>query len=68
MDVQASSMSVKMMAKSISQDTMGAELINKTLNNLNQNKGGSANADMEFQKDVLSAAATGKGTIINIIA
>lgn len=70
MNVDAASMSVDMMARSIDRQTMGARLINKTLDTMNQSSDGFVNADYQFQKDVLSAAtgSAGKGTIINIIA
>ena len=70
MEIQSSEMSVGMLNKAQEQQELGAELITKTLDNLNQNKdqNGSTNTDYELQKDVLSAAATGKGSIINIIA
>ncbi len=68
MEVQAGSMSTTMMAQSIAQNQMGAQLINKTIDTMNNNQSGSGNSDYEFQKDVLSAAMSGKGSIINIIA
>lgn len=68
MEIQSSEMSVGMLNKAQEQQEPGAELITKTLDNLNQNQNSSTNTDYELQKDVLSAAATGKGSIINIIA
>jgi len=70
MEIQLSDMSVGMLNKAQEQQELGAELITKTLDNLNQNQSqnGSTNTDYELKKDVLSTAATGKGSIINIIA
>ena len=50
------------MASKAMTDTMGAQLISKTLDKLNTGSsaaGGAVNPDYQFQKDVLSAAGIG---------
>ncbi len=81
MEIQSSQMSLQMQHSSMSasagtgaasvksqKEGLGAELIVKTMGKMNDSKSGSTGSDYQFQKDVLSAAATGKGSIINIIA
>lgn len=49
------------------QQTFGAAVVSKTLDYMNANPAGSgANADYEFQKDVLGAAAS-KAIVDNIV-
>jgi len=48
-------------------EQLGAALISATLDTLNQTRQEQTDTDYEFQKDVLSAAATGKGAVINLI-
>jgi hypothetical protein len=51
------------MAKSLQEATVGADVINKTLNTVNQLGSGSnnTNSDYDFQTKVLMAGALGKG-------
>ena len=62
----------------VQRDTIGAEIITRTLdymNNMGLGRMGygsyvgiSNNADYNFQTSVLNAAYTGKGTFVNIIS
>lgn len=56
-----------MMAKSLQEATTGADVINKTLNTVNQLGSGSnnTNSDYDFQTKVLMAGAVGKGENLN---
>lgn len=55
-----------MMAKSLQEATVGADVVNKTLNTMNQMGGGSSNnSDYDFQTKVLMAGALGKGENLN---
>jgi len=49
-------------------DTGNAQLVSKTLDKLNTDSDGAQNADYSFQKSVLQAGATGKGTQIDKLA
>jgi hypothetical protein len=49
-------------------DTSNAQLVTKTLDTMNGNQDGAENADYSFQKSVLQAGVTGKGTQINKLA
>ena len=61
------------MAASAQKETLGAALISRTINKMNENQQGLMKSDFQFQKDVLTAAAADlggmseKGTIINLI-
>jgi len=67
MSVQSSQMMLEMQS-SVQKQDLGAELISKTLDTMNQTSKVEQNSDYQFQKDVLSAAVTGKGTILDIIS
>ena len=47
------------MASSAIKDTLGAQLIGKTLDKLNTGTSGNVDSNYQFQKDVLSAAGIG---------
>ncbi len=50
----------------VDKESFGAAVVSQTLDNLNSSKSTAVSgADYEFQKDVLSAAYEGKGTIID---
>jgi len=56
-----------MMAQTMqNQQTMGMDVVTKTINSVNQqgNNGG-GNADQEFQTQVMMAEATGKGVSLD---
>lgn len=57
-----------MLAKSLQNETMGAEIISKTLNAVNQlgSNANNTNSDFDFQTKVLQAAATGKGLQLDV--
>jgi hypothetical protein len=61
-------MSASVLSKSVSPQALGAQVISKTLDYMHSRHGSPGDRDYEFQKDVLAAAYTGKGTIINLIA
>ncbi len=67
MEIQSSEMSVIMQTRALDQKKPGSEVISKTLDFMNQSKNSLSKSDFDFQKDVLSAA-TGKGSIINLLA
>jgi hypothetical protein len=64
------------MAGRVQRDTMGAQIITKTLDYMNgtnslgygSSVGISNNADYNFQTSVLNAAYSGKGTFVDIIS
>lgn len=66
MSVQ-SSQSMLELQSTVQKQDLGAELISKTLDTMNKTSSSGQNTDYQFQKDVLSAA-TGKGTILDIIS
>ncbi len=50
-------------------DTFGAQLVTQTLDTMNQDPFGSgSNNSYQFQKDVLSAAYSGAGALVNQFA
>lgn len=51
-------------ASAIDKETFGAQVVSKTLDVMNSGNAASA-SDYQFQKDVLNAAYTGQGTIID---
>ncbi len=60
-----------MLAKSLQEATVGADVITKTLNTMNQLGNGSnnnSNSDYDFQTKVLTANAIGKGTGLDVSA
>ena len=75
MIIQSNQMIVEVgMSASAQRERLGADLIDQTINKMNENQRGSMKSDFQFQKDVLSAAAADlggmtsqKGTIINLI-
>ncbi len=51
----------------VDKESFGAAVVSQTLDNLNNNSATSVSgADYQFQKDVLSAAYSGKGTIVDV--
>jgi hypothetical protein len=62
--------SMAMLAKTLQNSTMGADVVSKTLDAVNQmGSGGAANntnADYDFQTKVLMAGAMGKGENLNV--
>lgn len=54
-----------MMAQTLQNSTMGADVVSKTLNAVNQVGNGSGNADQDFQTKVMMAEATGKGVSLD---
>jgi hypothetical protein len=56
------------MQSRVQKQDLDAALISKTLDTMNKPCCGSEKSDYQFQKDVLSAAVTGKGTILDIIS
>ena len=44
----------------------GAQVVTKTLDYMNSDQNGSTDSDYDFQKSVLGAAFTDKGTLTNI--
>ena len=64
------------MAGRVQRDTVGAQIITKTLDYMHSASGGaygsyvgiSNNADYNFQTGVLNAAYSGKGTFVNILS
>ncbi len=50
-----------MMAQTLQNATMGADVVSKTLTAVNQINTGSGNSDQDFQTKVLMAEAAGKG-------
>lgn len=59
-----------MLAKSLQEATVGADVITKTLNTMNQLGNGSnnSNSDYDFQTKVLTANAIGKGAGLDVSA
>jgi len=53
-------------ASSMQRQTFGAQVVTKTLQHMNQNQYGSADSDYEFQTRVLSAAFSGRGSLVNM--
>ena len=49
----------------VDKESFGAAVVSQTLDNLNNNSSTYNGADYQFQKDVLSAAYNGKGTIVD---
>ncbi|MFP4398332.1 MAG: hypothetical protein ACLFPY_09650 [Desulfonatronovibrio sp.] len=66
MEIQ-SDIGVVQMAQSMSKETFGAQVVTKTLDDLNtnNNSSGSKDSDYDFQKSVLQAAVTGESTAID---
>ncbi|MFP4237548.1 MAG: hypothetical protein ACLFRQ_08410 [Desulfonatronovibrio sp.] len=66
MEIQ-SDIGVVQMAQSMSKETFGAQVVTKTLDelNTNNNSSGSTDSDYDFQKSVLQAAVTGESTAID---
>ncbi|WP_233248569.1 hypothetical protein [Desulfonatronum sp. SC1] len=61
--------SMAMLAKTLQNSTMGADVVSKTLDAVNQMGSGAANntnADYDFQTKVLMAGAMGKGENLNV--
>jgi hypothetical protein len=60
--------SMAMLAKNLQNSTMGADVISKTLNTMNQLGSGTNNtdSDYDFQSKVLMAGAIGKGENLNL--
>jgi hypothetical protein len=67
MEIETTSMNIFMSSATQEKEQLGAEVISKTLDTLNQTREGQTNTEYEFQKDVLSAAVSGKGAVINLI-
>lgn len=59
-----------MLAKSLQESTVGADVISKTLNTMNQLETPSkdSNADYDFQTKVLMSHAIGKGAGLDVSA
>lgn len=68
MEIQSGA-GLDVMAQSISKETFGAQLVTKTIDNMNTNNkfsgSGSTDADYDFQKSVLTGAYMGESSIIN---
>lgn len=55
-------------AQQMTKDTVNAQVVTGTINQLNAQPGGGQNADHAFQTSVLQAGAIGKGANLNIKA
>jgi len=67
MTLQTSRMMLDMQSRVQKQD-LGAQLVGKTLDTMNKPAPTGSTIDYQSQKDVLTAAVTGRGTILDIIS
>ena len=49
----------------LDEETSGAQAVSKNLDHMNENSSGETDSDYDFQNSVLSAAYSGKGTIMD---
>ena len=66
MDIQTGA-GMTVLAGAIQQPKLATDLISQTFEKIGPAQNRSSNSDLDFQRDVL-AAASGKGSILNIIA
>lgn len=67
MTLQASQMMFEVQSR-VQKQNLGAQLVGKTLDAMNKPAPQGDSIDYQSQKDVLAAAVTGRGTILDIIS